>query len=147
MPVAALAVGEVGVHRRVVQENDFFARVAFVVFVDSFNERARHTRAIALGDVADALIGGCFQGVQAFSGAELVVKTDHFKFNASRVNFVVFLSKELEAFELVVAHRCHQARQGVNPCDFDGFAFLSKSTESTHCQGGNSNRTNCKFHI
>ena len=38
MPVAAFAVGEIGVHRRVVEENDFLARVAFIVFVDSVKQ-------------------------------------------------------------------------------------------------------------
>jgi hypothetical protein len=40
VPIAAFAVGEIGVHRRVVEENDFLARVAFIVFCSP--RRAAH---------------------------------------------------------------------------------------------------------
>ena len=134
MPVAALAVGEIWVDSRVIQENNFFTWVALIVLVDCFNQGAGHARTIALCDVANALIGSGLQNVQALSGAEFVVEANHFKFDAGCVDLAVFFSEELKALELIVAHRRHQARQGVNPCDFDGFAFLSEGTKSTHCQ-------------
>ena len=42
MPVTAFAVGEIRVDRRVVEENDFLARVAFVVFVHSIEQSTCH---------------------------------------------------------------------------------------------------------
>ena len=39
VPIAAFAVGEIGVHCRVVEENDFLARVAFIVFVHGVKQR------------------------------------------------------------------------------------------------------------
>ena len=107
-----------------VEENDFFARVSLVVFVDGIDQRTGDRRTIALGDVAHALVHGGFKLVQTFSRAEFVIKSDDFKFDTGHVIFVVFLGEVLQGFELVGAYRCHQTRQGVNPSNFDGFTFL-----------------------
>ena len=92
-----------------IQENNFFARVAFVVFAHSFNQGTSNARTIALRDVTNTLVSGRFQDVQTFCRAQLVVKAHDFKFDASLVQGTVLLCKKLKAFELVIAHRCHEA--------------------------------------
>jgi len=42
VPVAALAVGEIGIDSRMVQEDDFLAWVALVVLVDRIDQCASH---------------------------------------------------------------------------------------------------------
>jgi hypothetical protein len=65
--------------------SDFLARVALVVLGDRVDERQRRARAVALGDVAHALVDGGLQRVQAFLRAELVVDADDLELHAGRV--------------------------------------------------------------
>ena len=137
MPVTAFAVGEIRVHRRVVQENNFFARIALVVLVHRFKQGTCHRRAIALRDVAHALVDRRLEQVQTFGWAQLVVQAQNFKFHTSHIVFVVFLGQVLQCFELIGADRRHQAGEWIDPCNFDGFAFLSPSidrAQQTPCQ-------------
>ena len=117
MPVAALAVGEVGVDRGVVEVDDLLAGVALVVLVDGVDDGRRHRRAVALDDVAHALVDGRLQCVQRLGGAQLVVDAGDLELHARRVAgrpHVELLGEELVALELVAAHRGHQPRQGVD---------------------------------
>ena len=133
VPERALAVGQIRVDRRVVQEHDLLAGVAFIVLVDGVDQRQRRTRTQALHDVTGALVNGRLQGVEAFSGRQLVVDADHFKLDASRVVGVELLGKELVRAQLVLANVGHQAGQGIDPRDLHGFALLGKC--STGAQG------------
>jgi hypothetical protein len=119
VPEAALAVGQIGVDRRLVQEDHFLARVALVVLVDRIDQRERDRRAVALDDVAHALVGRRLQRVQALGRAELVVHPDHFELHAGRVGGVELLREELPALQLVVADRRHQAGERIDPSHLD----------------------------
>ena len=115
MPVAALAVGQVRIHRRVIEVNHLFAGVAFIVLSHCVAQSQRDRRAIALNDVAHALVDGRLECVQALGGAELVVHTDHFKLHTGWVAFVaVFFSEKLVALQLAHADGAEQAGQGVD---------------------------------
>ena len=82
-----------------------------------------------MGDVANTLVHGGLELVQTFRRAELVVQADDFKLHTGWVAFVGFLGKVLQGFQLVGTNRGHQAGQGVNPSNLDGFTFLGKSVQ------------------
>jgi hypothetical protein len=113
VPVAALAVGQVRVHRGVVEEQHFLAGVAGVVLFQRVHDGQSRARAIALHHIAGTLVHGGAQGAGGFLRAELVVDADDFKLDAGWVLFVELFRQELEALELVGSHRCHQARERV----------------------------------
>ena len=120
VPVAALAVGQVRVDSRVVEEDHFLAGVALVVFADRIGQRQRHRRAVALDDVAHALVDGGFQGVQALGRAELVVHAGDFKLDAGRVaRSAEFICKELVALELAHADWAEQTGLRINAHHLD----------------------------
>ena len=120
VPVVAFLVGQRRVHRGIVQKDNFFSRVALVMLGNRIGQCQSRARAIALGDVAVALVDGRFKGVQAFLRRAFVVETVHFKFDASSVlgTAKAFCDK-LPALELVLPHIGKWARQGVNEGDFD----------------------------
>ena len=146
VPVAALAVGEVWVHRSVVQEQHFLAGVAGVVLFQRIHDGKSRAGAIALHHIACTLVHGRAQGARGLLGAELVVDADDFKFDAGRVLFVELFCKELEALELVGSHGCHQAREGVKPGNFDGLPLLGKNCASAHQKDGCRYGLDSKFH-
>jgi hypothetical protein len=85
VPEAALAVGEVGVDRSLVEVDDLLAGIALVVLVDRVDERERDRRAVALDDVADALVGRRLERVQALGRRELVVDADDLELHAGGI--------------------------------------------------------------
>ena len=126
VPVAALAVRQVRIHRGIVEVDDLLALVARVVLFQRIHDGQRRARAIALHHVARALVHGRAQRAGGFLRAELVVNADHFEFHAGRILLAEFLRQELEALELVRTQRCHQAGQRVQPGDLDGLPLLRK---------------------
>jgi hypothetical protein len=131
----------------VVQEDDFLARVALVVLVDGVDQRAGHRRAIALGDVAHALVQRRLEGVQALGRAELVVDADHLELHPRRVVRAELLGEELEALELVRTDRRHQARERVDPGDLDGFALLGVGGAEGQDEGSGGDRLVGELHV
>jgi hypothetical protein len=83
---------------------------------------------------------------KAFSWAEFFVNADDLELDAGRVGFAEFFGKKLEALELVAAHGGHQARQGVDPSNFDGFALLRVGAQGAGSQGGCGDQTGGGFH-
>jgi hypothetical protein len=79
VPEIALLVGERRVDGRVVQEQQFAARVALVVLEHGFRQRMGHVRTVALGDEANPLVDGLLERHQAFLGTGLVVEADEFQ--------------------------------------------------------------------
>mmetsp|Transcript_57664 Transcript_57664/g.135770 ORF Transcript_57664/g.135770 Transcript_57664/m.135770 type:complete len:224 (+) Transcript_57664:1018-1689(+) len=135
VPVAALAVGQVGIDGRVVQVDDFLAGVALVVFADRVAQRQRDAGTIALHHVADALVGGGLQQVQRLGGAELVVEGDELELHAGRVALVELLDQELEGLDLVLADRAHQAGERVDIGQLDRLALLRLSATEAQRKG------------
>ncbi|OMP13875.1 hypothetical protein COLO4_00759, partial [Corchorus olitorius] len=133
VPIVALAVGHVRVHRGVIQVDDFLARITLVVLGHGVFQRHADARAVALHDVMDALIGDLLEHGQALLRRELVVEADHFELGA--VAGPVLLRGEigdvLPAAQLVLAQRAHQAGQRIDPGDLHGFG------------GGRCSRQNC----
>ena len=76
VPVAALAVGQVGVDRGVVEVQQFLAGIAGVVLLDRVDDGQRRARAVALQHVAHALVLRRAQRAGGFLRAELVVDAD-----------------------------------------------------------------------
>ncbi len=146
VPVAALAVGEIRVHRGVVQEDHFLAGVALVVLVDRVDQRAGHRRTVALGDVAHALVQRGLEGVEAFGRAELVVEGHHLELHARRVAGAELLGEELPAAHLVHAHRTHQAGLRIDQRDLDRLALLGEGACQGQRQGGNGDGFENEFH-
>ncbi|MDT4849411.1 hypothetical protein FQZ97_835310 [compost metagenome] len=128
MPVAALAVGQVGIDGRVVEVHDFLARVAGVVLLERVHDGQRRAGAVALHHVARALVHGRAQRGGGFLRAELVVDADDLELHAGHVLLVEFFGQELEGLELVGTDGRHQARQRVQPRDLDGLTLLGKGT-------------------
>ncbi|MDT4864883.1 hypothetical protein FQZ97_996570 [compost metagenome] len=126
MPVAALAVGEVGIDRRIVQVEQFLAGIARVVLLDGVDDRERRTRAVALGDVARALVLRRAQRRGGLLRAQLVVDRDDLELHARRILLVELLRQELRGLELIGAHGGHETRQRVEPGDLDGLALLGE---------------------
>ncbi len=124
VPVAALAVGEIRVDRRVVHVEHFLARIALVVLVDRVDQRARGPRAVALRHVADVLVDGRLQAVERLGRAHLVVERHDLELHAGRVALVEELRDVLEALQLVLADGRHQPRQRIDPGDLHGLALL-----------------------
>jgi len=92
---------------------------------DGVGQRQRHRRAIALDDVAHALVDGCLERVQALGRAELVVDRGDLELDAGRVaGTTEFFSKELVTLHLVHTHGPKQAGQGSNTDHLDGLALL-----------------------
>ena len=148
VPVAALGIGQIRVHRRVIQVDHFLARIAFVVFGDSVGQSQRNRRTVALDDVAHALVDSRFQRVQAFGGAQLVVDTGHFKLDTCGVaGATELLGKELVALELAHTHRTQQPGLGINTHHLDRLALLGHDRSRTHCCRTECNQFQRKFHL
>ena len=147
VPVAALVVGQIGIDGRVVQVDDFLARVAFVVLGDRIGQRQRDGRTVALDDVAHALVDRGLQRVQAFGRAQLVVDAGDFELHARRVAGTAELfSEELVALQLVDTDRAHQAALRVDADHFDDFALLRHGRTGTCHQACDRNEFQCLFH-
>ncbi len=136
VPVAALAVGEVRIDRGVVEVEHLLAGIARIVLFQRVDDGERGSGAVALHHVARALVHRGAQRAGGFLGAELVVDADDLELHARGVLLAEFLCEELEALELVGAHRGHQARKWIEPGDLDGFALLGKGTACgrQHCR-------------
>ena len=94
-------------------------------------QRQRHRGAVALDDVAHALVNGGFERVQALGRAELVVNRGNLKLDAGRVaGATEFFSEKLVALDLTDTDRPKQACQRVDPNHLDGLAFLRKGHTS-----------------
>ena len=74
MPEVALLVGERGVDGRVVQEHDLLARVALVILQHCVGDGERDRAAVALHDVARAVVERALQLDQRFLRVHLVVE-------------------------------------------------------------------------
>ena len=132
VPVAAFAIGQVGVYRRVIEVDHLFAGVAFVVFGHCIGKRQGHRRAIALDDVTHATVDSSLERRQALGGAELVVDASDFKFDTCGVaRATEFFGKKLVAFELAHTHRAQQTRLRINAHHLYDLALLSKAGTST----------------
>ncbi|MCY1170714.1 hypothetical protein D9M73_108010 [compost metagenome] len=133
MPVIALAVGQVGIDRRVIQVNNFLARIALVVLRQCVHDRQRRAGTVALNDITCTLVNRGLQGICGFLWAQFVVDADDLKLHAGLVLFAELVSHELKALELVRTHRGHQARQRVKPCNLDGLVQVDGSWHSSRC--------------
>jgi hypothetical protein len=105
VPVRAALVGERRVDRGVVEVDELLARVALVVLLHRIEDGRRRARAVALRDVADALVDGDLQRVQALLGQNLVVEGDDLELHARGVLGAELLGHELPALELVLSRR------------------------------------------
>ena len=74
LPEAAAVVGEARVHGRVVQVHRGLVRLALGQLVQRIDQREGHARTAALGDVADALVGGRLEHRHAFLRRALAVE-------------------------------------------------------------------------
>ena len=127
MPEVALAVGQVGVDRGVIQVNDFLSGIALVVLGHGVGQRQRDRRAVALHDVADALVDDLLEHRERFLRGELVVEADDLELGpAGPVLLVGEVGDVLPAVQLVLAYRGHQARQRVDKADFHGLRLCTK---------------------
>ena len=127
MPEVALAVGQVGVDRGVIQVNDFLSGIALVVLGHGVGQRQRDRRAVALHDVADALVDDLLEHRERFLRGELVVKADDLELRpAGPVLLVGEVGDVLPAVQLVLAHRGHEAGQRVDETDFHGLRLCTK---------------------
>ena len=125
VPVIAFLVGQRRVDRGIVQVHQLLARITLVVFGHSVGNCQRGTRAITLHDVANALVNGRLEGVQAFLRRALVVKADHFEFDTRRIlRATETLGHELPALELVLSGAGERTGQRVHERHLDGFALL-----------------------
>ncbi len=101
VPVAALVVREARIDRGIVEEQHFLAGVAFVVLVDEVDQRARHRRTVALGEVANAGVDRLLGLDQAFLRVDLVIERHDLDLLAADaalgVHFVGQILKRLEA--------------------------------------------------
>ena len=110
VPVVALFVGKRRVNRCVVQIDDFFAGIAFVVFLYRISQSQSHTGAIALRNVAKTLIDCSFEDIQCFLRRTLAVHANNFVLHAGRVVFSVeLLGQKLPGFQLVLSHVAKRA--------------------------------------
>ncbi len=137
VPVAALAVGQVGIDRRVVDEQHFLAWIALVVLVEEVDDRRGRAGAGALEDIADALVDGGLQCVDRFLRRQLVVERDDLELHAGGVALVELLSQKLKALQLVLAGSSGEAGERVDPRHLDGLAGLRvRAATSQRCRGG-----------
>ena len=119
VPEAALAVGHVRIDGGVVQEHHFLARIALVVLVDRVQQRQADARAVALRDVAVALVDHRLQLGQRLLRAALVVEADHFNLVLARPLLLRRqLGDGLETVQLVLPDRRKRPRQRVDESDF-----------------------------
>ena len=146
MPVAAFAVGQVGVHGRIVEEHHFLALVTGIVLFQCIHDGQRRTRAIALEDIAHALVHGRAQGRRGFLRAQLVVNADDFKLHARSTVLVDLFGCVLQALELVGAQCRHQAGQRVDPCHFHRLTLLGHGATCTRQDHRCCQSLDCKLH-
>ena len=146
MPVAAFAVGEIGIHRSVVQIEQLLALVARIVLFQRIHDRQRRARAIALRHIAHALIHGRAQRGRGLLRAELVVQRHDLELHARGVFLVELFRQQLKRLELIRSHGSHQTRQGINPGDLDGFTLLSPGSTGTHGHGRDGHCSHNPFH-
>ncbi|MDT4854042.1 hypothetical protein FQZ97_883290 [compost metagenome] len=118
VPEAAQVVGQRRVHGRVVDVEHRLLGVARVVPRHRIGDRRRHPGAIALHDVAKALVDGGLERVQAFLGRALVVKARHHKTHARRIARAgQLLGHELPAAQAVAANVGRRAGERVDERD------------------------------
>ena len=124
MPEAALGVGEVRIHRGVVQVQDGLVRIALIVLVHCVDEHACDAGAIALGDDAYALVDHLLQHVQALLRAHLVVEGHDFDLRpAGEVALVDVVGDELELLQPCVADVGEPPGKRVDISDFERFSI------------------------
>ena len=122
VPEAALAVGEVGIDRRVVQEDDRLRRVALVVLLDRVDQRQRRARPIALRHVADSLVDRLLQHRQRLLRRSLVVERHDLEPDAGTRQLlgVDQFGHELEVPQQVRADTGERAGQRIDEGDLHG---------------------------
>ena len=146
VPVAALAVGQVGVDGCVVEVQQLFARIAGVVLFNRIDDRQRRSGAIALDDVARALVLRRAQSTGGFLRAQLVVDGNDLELDARRVLLVELFGKVLESLELIRANCCHESGQGIKPADLDCLTLLRHGAADARQHDGGRNNLHGKFH-
>ena len=121
VPERAFLVGERRVDRRIVQEQDLLAGTPFVVAVHGLDQRACHRRAVALGDVLDALVDDPLQLVERLLRTGLVVKADDFELAPAEhaAGRVDPLDREAEFGESLLADVGKRPGQGIDVGDLD----------------------------
>ena len=120
MPEAAPGVGEVGIHRGVIQEHDELVRIARVVLLDAVDQRRGHARAVALEDVVDAFVDGAVEQRQAFLWRELVVhRHDLELLPEDSAALVDAVGGESQLAQAVIAGGGHQAGERIDVDDLD----------------------------
>jgi hypothetical protein len=140
VPEIALLVGQRRVHRSVVQVYQFFAGVALVVFLDRVGDGQSRAGAVALGDIAKALVNRGLERVQTFLGRALVVKAHHLELHPSGVlGAGKMLGGELPALELVLADVGKGAGKRVHEGDPHGLALLRQRQSGRGRHGGYGN--------
>ena len=148
MPVAATLVGQRGVHGGVVEVHHLFAGIAGIVLGHRIRQRQCCTRAVALRDVAKALVHRCLEGIECLLGRALAVHAHHLKLHASSVlGTVVTIGDELPALELVLPHVGKRARQAFDHGDLDRFAFLRHGGKRNRHQRRCHHLLDCEFHV
>ena len=130
MPEAALRVGEVRVHRGVVQVQDLLAGVALVVLVHRVDQRAGDRGAVALRDEADALVDHLLQHVQGFLRADLVVEGDDLELRPAGLPLLLMSSMtNWNCFSPLLADVGERPGKRVDVGDLDGLRMRGERNE------------------
>ncbi len=148
VPVAALLGGQRRVHGGVVDVEHGVLRVARVVPRHRVRNGRRRARAVALHDVAKALVDGGLERVEAFLRRALVVKAGHHETHTGRVGRAVpALGHELPALEAVAPDVARRPRERVDEGDAHGLALLGPQRQRPHQRGHQSNAAQGVFHF
>src|SRR6266567_3716686 len=121
VPVAALVVGQDRIDRRVVQINEFLARISLDVFRGEIGDCGGNRRSIALRDNPNSGIERLLDLNQAFLRIDLVVIADDLELLAEHPALRIdFLGKELESLEADFADARPATRQRIDIGDLEG---------------------------
>ena len=103
-----------------VQEQDFLAGIAFVVFIDRIDQCQRRTGPITLGHIAIALIDRALELRQRFLRAAFIVEAVKLERIVAGPFFLIRgFSEHLETFQLILTDWRKCAGQGIDESDFD----------------------------
>ena len=128
VPEAALAVGKIRVDRRIVEEDDFLAGVAFIVLVHRIHQRQCDAGAVALGDEAIALVDDGLELVERFLRAALAVEGGHFnRVVAGPFLLVRDFGDHAEGVQLVLSDRSECAGHGFDHRNLDRIGMHRRS--------------------
>ncbi len=127
---AALLVGEDRIDGSIVEVQDFFARIAFVVFGDEVGQRAGDGRAVALGEVAHAAVNRLLRLDQALLRIGLVVQWDDLDLLAEDAALgVQLVGQELEGLEADFADAGAAAGEWIDVTDLHGLLRHRRAAE------------------